>query len=95
MKMKLDEFQKIKDRLKGIEKKLLVVIEENNKLRDENKLLRLNQSLSIDAIAWDSEEGGTCLHDNCPSCGGTGVKSDGTGACVHMISCPCPKCSPK
>ena len=34
-----------------------------------------------------------CMHDNCPSCFGTGIKSDGT-ACVHMISCPCPKCTP-
>jgi hypothetical protein len=35
-----------------------------------------------------------CLHDNCPSCGGTGVKKNGLGSCIHMISCPCPKCSP-
>lgn len=34
-----------------------------------------------------------CLHDGCPNCIGTGVKHDGS-ACVHMISCPCPKCSP-
>ena len=34
-----------------------------------------------------------CLHDGCPECHGTGVKLNG-GACVHMISCPCPKCSP-
>lgn len=35
-----------------------------------------------------------CLHDNCPSCHGTGVRADGLGACVHMISCPCRKCTP-
>lgn len=34
-----------------------------------------------------------CLHDSCPECHGTGIKSNG-GACVHFISCPCPKCSP-
>ena len=34
-----------------------------------------------------------CLHDQCPSCHGTGVKLDGS-ACIHEISCPCPKCSP-
>ena len=34
-----------------------------------------------------------CLHDSCPSCIGTGIKSDGS-MCVHNISCPCPKCSP-
>jgi hypothetical protein len=34
-----------------------------------------------------------CLHDSCTDCHGTGVKADG-GYCIHMISCPCPKCSP-
>jgi hypothetical protein len=34
-----------------------------------------------------------CMHDACPSCIGTGIKIDGS-PCVHMISCPCPKCSP-
>lgn len=34
-----------------------------------------------------------CMHDECPSCVGTGIKTDGT-ACIHGISCPCPKCSP-
>lgn len=33
-----------------------------------------------------------CFHDSCPSCIGTGVKSDGS-PCVHNISCPCPKCT--
>lgn len=34
-----------------------------------------------------------CLHDGCSSCHGTGVTSVGQ-PCIHMISCPCPKCSP-
>ena len=34
-----------------------------------------------------------CMHDSCPECQGTGVRLDGS-TCVHMISCPCPKCSP-
>lgn len=33
-----------------------------------------------------------CLHDGCQTCHGTGVGQFGT--CVHMLSCPCPKCSP-
>lgn len=33
-----------------------------------------------------------CLHDNCSSCNGTGIRKDGLGPCVHMISCSCPKC---
>lgn len=35
-----------------------------------------------------------CMHDNCPSCGGTGQRKDGRGTCVHMMSCPCRKCNP-
>lgn len=35
-----------------------------------------------------------CLHDNCRSCNGTGIRKDGLGACVHMMSCPCKKCNP-
>jgi hypothetical protein len=34
-----------------------------------------------------------CLHDGCSECFGTGVRRDGT-ACVHNLSCSCPKCSP-
>ena len=35
----------------------------------------------------------TCLHLSCPRCDGTGTRKDGLGACVHMISCPCHRCS--
>jgi hypothetical protein len=34
-----------------------------------------------------------CLHMSCDQCHGSGRKSDGT-TCIHMISCPCPRCSP-
>lgn len=34
-----------------------------------------------------------CTHDGCSECVGTGIKRDGS-PCIHMISCPCPKCSP-
>jgi len=33
-----------------------------------------------------------CLHDQCQECVGTGIKRDG-GACIHGISCPCPRCT--
>lgn len=33
-----------------------------------------------------------CLHKNCQNCHGTGHGKLGT--CVHMLSCPCPNCSP-
>ena len=35
-----------------------------------------------------------CLHEQCPECIGTGVRRDGS-ACIHCISCPCPKCTPR
>jgi hypothetical protein len=35
-----------------------------------------------------------CLHDSCLRCHGTGIQLDGT-PCIHGISCPCPKCSPR
>ena len=35
-----------------------------------------------------------CRHDSCPQCHGTGKKENGD-VCVHMISCRCPKCSPR
>lgn len=34
-----------------------------------------------------------CLHDQCPECTGSGRKRLG-GACVHMLSCPCNRCTP-
>lgn len=35
-----------------------------------------------------------CLHDSCPECHGTGTRRNGN-MCVHNISCPCPKCTPR
>ena len=34
-----------------------------------------------------------CMHDQCTECHGTGIRHGG-GACIHGISCPCPKCTP-
>lgn len=35
-----------------------------------------------------------CVHDQCGSCHGTGVKFDGS-PCIHNLYCSCPKCSPQ
>ncbi len=35
-----------------------------------------------------------CLHDSCSECHGSGAKDRDGSACFHMISCPCPRCSP-
>lgn len=42
-------------------------------------------AIDISPTINDSE----CMHDNCPDC------KNGTCSGVHMISCPCPKCSPR
>lgn len=34
-----------------------------------------------------------CMHDNCPTCGGSGVNRNTGGSCIHGISCPCKRCS--
>jgi hypothetical protein len=44
---------------------------------------------------FEKEPKQECLHDNCSNCGGPGQRKDGLGFCVHMISCPCPKCRPR
>jgi len=36
-----------------------------------------------------------CMHKSCPQCHGTGRREDGLGPCIHMISCPCPNCTPR
>lgn len=35
-----------------------------------------------------------CAHNACSQCVGTGVKLDGS-PCVHMLSCHCPRCTPR
>ena len=46
------------------------------------------KAVETQRVAWQP-----CAHDSCPDCVGTGVKRDGA-SCVHMMTCPCPKCSP-
>jgi len=60
--------------------------EEDLKKRQEEHLKNIQKQQDIN---WRP-----CMHDSCPSCVGTGLKSNGS-ACIHYISCPCPKCSPQ
>ncbi len=39
--------------------------------------------------ATDTMENQGCMHRNCPGC------KAGTCSGVHMMSCPCPSCSPR
>lgn len=45
-------------------------------------------------VKFKAVSSSNCLHDQCSICEGTGRRKDGIGGmCVHMISCPCEKCS--
>ena len=48
-----------------------------------------NRHLAVERVIQPRER--KCLHDLCPKCHGTG--DTGFGACIHMISCPCPMCT--
>ena len=64
------------------------------KRNEYEKDLRERQKRHLDSVRGrEQEDFQPCLHDRCPQCVGTGIKKDGT-RCIHMISCPCPKCNP-
>lgn len=49
------------------------------------------------SLRQNDDPGPPCLHDLCSRCNGSGQIKDGSGIigpCVHMISCPCKRCSP-
>ena len=48
--------------------------------------------LRLSAVSIPRDRPG-CMHDQCPSCGGTGRKVGG-GVCYHALSCPCRICTP-
>lgn len=55
--------------------------------------LRRRQKEHIETVQGSYRRWRPCMHDACPECVGTGIKRTG-GACIHGISCPCPKCTP-
>lgn len=65
------------------------------KREDYEAELRRKQNQHLDNIANNHKDTWRpCLHDQCTACLGTGVKADGS-ACIHYISCLCPKCTPQ
>jgi hypothetical protein len=59
----------------------------------------MNEAVWVDSdwmkdVKDEDEKEEPCLHDSCSECHGTGKKKDGT-TCIHWISCPCPKCTPR
>lgn len=69
---------------------IIGVSTEGTELTDPDLIAEYNKIRSVDSKYGEE----MCLHDSCPDCGGTGIKKWG-GACIHFISCPCPKCSPR
>jgi hypothetical protein len=56
------------------------------------KDLKRKQEEHLRSIKNDDWNWRPCLHDACTECYGTGIRKDGS-ACIHGISCPCPKCT--
>lgn len=53
----------------------------------------MNVEKLMNKFFWGKKNSQECLHKKCPECNGTGTKKNGQ-ICVHMISCPCSRCSP-
>lgn len=66
-----------------IEKTLEEILKELKKLNDREK-----QPYIFNPPIQNQEEWSDCLHENCPGC------KAGTCSGIHMISCPCRKCTP-
>jgi hypothetical protein len=43
----------------------------------------------------NSNEDNDCLHKQCERCNGTGVDKVTKQSCIHFISCPCKRCTPR
>jgi hypothetical protein len=65
---------------------------ENNPMDNFEKYLKQIERLSPQDKYTPKREG--CLHKQCSECHGTGHTRLGS-ICIHMISCPCPSCSPR
>lgn len=65
-----------------------------NEQDDHYRDLKRRQKEHMDSVLGRTERSfSPCMHDNCSNCVGTGVGKDGR-ACIHALSCPCPRCSP-
>lgn len=65
----------------------------NREIYEEDLKRRQKQHLDS-IIEYQNRDWQPCMHDGCTQCIGTGVRHDGS-SCVHALSCPCPRCSPR
>lgn len=49
----------------------------------------------LKSLGGDKENFSNCLHTQCSSCKGTGIKQVDKSMCIHMLSCPCSRCIPQ
>ena len=63
----------------------------DNKDRElEGRQRRHLEGLRDSGSLWHPSQ---CHHNLCPRCHGTGISENGT--CIHSLSCPCSRCSPR
>lgn len=72
------------DRIRALEEKVDAL-----KAKDNVMGPSIGGSLNLDGYIPHEP----CMHDGCPECHGAGLTPTGR-TCIHMISCPCPRCSP-
>lgn len=73
---------------------LNTIIDIINRDPEEEKKRWLDGYQNLITKTHIDSEGSVCLHTLCNECGGTGQKQDGS-CCVHYLSCPCNKCTPR
>lgn len=94
--------KKTKKKLEKLQKELEELKEELRKSEELKKLFPpgfddvWDQMKKINELnrVYEPQKFSDCMHDNCPACGGTGIRKDGLGQCIHNMSCPCKKCTP-
>ena len=59
----------------------------------QNEVFQVYQDY-LKLLGTIQQQNDSCLHNGCSECHGTGRKENGQ-MCVHMISCPCPRCTPR
>lgn len=74
-------------------KDIIIMTEPNREAYEEE--LKERQRRHLEEVRGERDsQWQPCMHDSCTECHGTGIRRGG-GMCVHMIACPCPKCSPR
>ena len=71
------------------------VCSEHRRREDAARDGELERAIERSIAELRRREASACLHDRCRTCGGTGNDLVNGRPCTHMISCPCPSCTPR